>query len=231
MWERRETQLAASLQITLIRPEQAGASAENTNLLVNNNPSQCSTSGPWPSTESMRITQSTKQCQSNTGQLRVLFINDCMEIWSNTVLHSVIETSTAMLVHNQVLGAMWEQSVQDIYSRTSKSCLDNKSWQFNSFRLKRGANKLQIKPLTYSDSRLMWSKVLRSIWLRNIISAFTFESRLAFSHVLMLDIRADLNRPGRSKAQRLTSKSRRKSPVSFWSLTWDYQRFLYFQDA
>ena len=169
MWERRETQLAASLQITLIRPEQAGASAENTNLLVNNNPSQCSTSGPWPSTESMRITQSTKQCQSNTGQLRVLFINDCMEIWSNTVLHSVIETSTAMLVHNQVLGAMWEQSVQDIYSRTSKSCLDNKSWQFNSFRLKRGANKLQIKPLTYSDSRLKWSKVLRSIWLRNII--------------------------------------------------------------
>ena len=142
---------------SLIKPEQAGASAENTNLLVNNNPLTTIHSEPGPDREEpFRITQSTKQCQSNTGQLRVLFINDCMEIWSNTVLHSVIETSTAMLVHNQVLGEnkVFGIFTLDIYSRTSKSCLDNKSWQFNSFRLKRGANKLQIKPLTYSDSRL-----------------------------------------------------------------------------
>ena len=46
----------------------------------------------WPerSTVNENYSRLETQCQSNTRQLPVLFINDCMEIWSNTVLHSVL---------------------------------------------------------------------------------------------------------------------------------------------
>ena len=163
--EERDTVGCQPSNHSLIRPEQAGASAENTNLLVNNNPSQCSTAaGPGRAQSQWELLNPRNNVNQTPGSCEYC---SSMIVWR----HGVTQAFTLNAGHNQALGALWEQSVQDIYSRTSKSCLDNKSWQFNSFRLKREAktNFKYLKPLTYSCTRLKRSKVLRSIWLRNII--------------------------------------------------------------